>query len=67
LEAEGEFTPDDISIIAQAFDEVLRVKQLVDRKDPAVLMIARLTIQIALKGERDPERIAQAVLYQLSE
>jgi hypothetical protein len=53
LEAEG-FAPDDIPIIAQAFDQVLRVKRLVDRKDPAVLMIARLTIQIAMTGERDP-------------
>jgi hypothetical protein len=39
---------------------------LVDRKDPAVLIVARLTIQVALKGERDPKRIAQAVLNQLS-
>ena len=66
LEAEGAFTPDDIPIIAQAFDEVLRVKRLVDRKDPAVLMIARLTIQIAMTGERDPVRITEAVLDRLS-
>jgi hypothetical protein len=66
LEAEG-FAPDDIPIIAQAFDQVLRLKGLVDRKDPAVLMIARLTIQIAKTGERDPARISQAVLDKLSE
>jgi hypothetical protein len=30
-------------------------------------MVARLTIQIALTGERDPVRITQAVLDQLSE
>ena len=66
LEAEGAFTPDDIPIIAQAFDEVLRVKRLVDRTDPAVLMIARLTIQVAMTGERDPVRITQAVLDRLS-
>jgi hypothetical protein len=67
LEAEGCFTRDDIPVIAQAFDRVLEKKRLIDRKDPAVLMIAKLTIQMALKGERDPERIAQAVLDQLSE
>jgi hypothetical protein len=66
LEAEG-FAPDDIPIIAQAFDQVLRSKRLVDRKDPAVLMIARLTMQIARAGERDPARISQAVLDKLSE
>ena len=67
LEAEGVFTRDDISVIAQAFERVLEEKRLIDRKDPAVLMIAKLTIQIALQGERNPERIAQAVLDQLSE
>ena len=66
LEAEGVFGADDISIIAQAFDEVLRAKRLVGRKDPAVLMIARLTIQIAMTGERDPVRITEAVLDRLS-
>jgi hypothetical protein len=66
LEAEEIFTRDDISVIAQAFDRVLKEKGLIDRKD-AVLMIAKLTIQIALKGERDPGRIAEAVLDQLSE
>jgi len=66
LEAEGAFTPDHIPIIAQAFDEILRVKRLVDRTDPAVLMIARLTIQVAMTGERDPIRITQAVLDRLS-
>jgi hypothetical protein len=66
LEAEG-FTPDDILVIAQAFDQVLRVKRLVDRKDPAVLMIAKLTIQIAMTGERDPARITHAVLDRISE
>jgi hypothetical protein len=67
LEAEEAFSSDDIPIIAQAFDQVLKAKGLVDRKDPVVLIIAKLTIQIALKGERDPQRIAQAVLAEISE
>jgi hypothetical protein len=66
LEVEGVFAPDDIPIITRAFDQVLKAKGLVDRQDPAVLIVARLTIQVALKGERDPERIAEAVLDQLS-
>jgi hypothetical protein len=66
LEAEREFTPDDIPIIARAFDQVLKAKRLIDRKDPAVLMIARLTIEVALSGERDPERITEVVLEKLS-
>jgi hypothetical protein len=66
LEAELKFTPDDTPIIAQAFDQVLKAKGLVDRKDPAVLMIAKLTIEVALTGERDPDRIREMVLDKLS-
>ena len=66
LEADGRFTPDDVPIIAQAFDQILKTKQLLNRKDPAVLLVAQLTIQVAMKGERDPDRIAQAVLEKLS-
>jgi len=66
LDAERRFTPDDVPIIVQAFDQILKTKQLLDRKDPAVLLVANLTIQVAMKGERDPDRIAQAVLEKLS-
>jgi len=66
LDADRRFTPDDAPIIVQAFDQILKTKQLLDRKDPAVLLVANLTIQVAMKGERDPDRIAQAVLEKLS-
>jgi len=67
LEAKGAFAPDDVPVIAKAFDQILKAKGLVDRKDPAVLLLAELTIEIALTGERDPERIAQAVLAKISD
>jgi len=66
LDADRRFTPDDVPIIVQAFDQILKTKQLLDRKDQAVLLVANLTIQVAMKGERDPDRIAQAVLEKLS-
>ena len=66
LDADRRFTPDDVPIIVQAFDQILKTKQLLDRKDPAVLLVANLTIQVAMKGERDPDRIAEAVLEKLS-
>jgi len=66
LDADRRFTRDDVPIIVQAFDQILKTKQLLDRKDPAVLLVANLTIQVAMKGERDPDRIAQAVLEKLS-
>ena len=66
LEVDGRFTPDDVPIIVQAFDQILKTKQLLNREDPAVLLVAKLTIQVAMKGERDPDRIAEAVLEKLS-
>jgi hypothetical protein len=67
LEAEPNvFKPDDVRIIVQAFEQVLRTKRLVDRRDPVVLMVAELTIEAALKGERDPVRLSDMVLSRMS-
>ena len=67
LEAEPSvFKPDDVRIIVQVFEQVLRTKRLVDRSDPLVLMIAELTIEAACKGDRDPVRLSQSVLSRMS-
>jgi hypothetical protein len=60
------FGPDDIQVIVQAFEQVLCVKQLVDRADPLVQLIAELTIQVAGKGERNPSRLCETVLSLMS-
>ena len=66
LEAEANvFKPDDVRIIVQAFEQVLRTKRLVDRRDPVVLMVAELTIEAARKGERDPMRLSEIVLSRM--
>jgi hypothetical protein len=58
----GVFDPEDIAVMATAFDRLLADLKLVDRDDPAVTMLAKLVIEIVGTGERDPERIRQQVL-----
>jgi len=58
----GVFGPEDIAVMATAFDGLLADYKLVDRNDPIVTMLAKLVIEIVRNGERDPERIRQEVL-----
>jgi hypothetical protein len=59
----GVFGPDDIAAMTAAFESTLRALQLTNRKDdPAVISIARLTIEVARDGERDPESLTEAIL-----
>jgi hypothetical protein len=56
----GVFDPEDIAVMATAFDWLLADFNLTDRNDdPLVTMLARLVIEIVRTGERDPERIRQ--------
>ena len=55
LEAEaGAFGPDDVRALASAFEASLRELGLVDRSDPAVLLVAKRIIAFAKEGSRDP-------------
>lgn len=63
----GVFTPEDIAVMATAFDRLLADLKLVERDDPAVTMLAKLVIEIVRTGERDPERIRQQVLGRRSQ
>ena len=60
-EDSGVFGPEDIAVMATAFDRLLADLKLVDRNDPIVTMLAKLVIEIVRTGERDPERIRQQV------
>jgi hypothetical protein len=62
LYGSGAFTPEEIAVIATAFEDALNVLGLVDRKDPAVTMIAKRMIEIARGGERDPILLREAVV-----
>jgi hypothetical protein len=49
-----------------AFEAALSKLGLVDRTDPATMAVAKLIIELAKEGERDPERLCALALKQLS-
>jgi hypothetical protein len=63
----GVFDPEDIAVMATAFDRLLADFKLVNRDDPIVTMLAKLVIELVRTGERDPERIRQQVLGRRSQ
>jgi hypothetical protein len=61
---DGSFSPDDVTALATAFEDSLSALGLVDRNDPAVLMIAKRIIELAKHGERNQTRLRDYVVNQ---
>ena len=61
---DGAFSPEDITALATAFEDTLSALGLVDRNDPAVLMVAKRIIELAKDGERNPARLRNSVVNQ---
>jgi hypothetical protein len=61
---DGVFSPEDITALATAFEDTLSALGLVDRNDPAVLMVAKRIIKMARQGERNPTRLRNSVVSQ---
>ena len=61
------FGPEDIAGLTTAFEAALAKLGLVDRSDPTTLTIAKLIIELAKAGEREPERLCDSALKRLSE
>jgi hypothetical protein len=66
LDRDDSFGPEDIAKMSAAFEATLGKLGLVDRSDPATAAVAKLIIEFAKVGERDPERLCAMVLQQLS-
>ena len=62
LTNETAFTPEDITAIEGVFEAALRELGLVDRSDPLAEMVAKRLIELAKRGDRDPDRLLRAVL-----
>jgi hypothetical protein len=62
LLAAGAFSPEDAATLIAAFEDSLRALKLVDRSDPAVTLVAKRVIALAMGGERDPILLREAVL-----
>jgi hypothetical protein len=52
------FGPEDVAKVVAGFESALTKLDLKDRSDPATSLVAKLIIQLAKDGERDPNRLA---------
>jgi hypothetical protein len=55
------FGPDELKLLAIAFDAALQELGL-SRTDPAALLVAKRIIALAQKGERDPIRLREGAV-----
>jgi hypothetical protein len=62
LVGSGAFSPEEIAVITTAFEETLSALGLVNRKDPAVHMVAKRMFELASGGEHDPILLRDEVL-----
>jgi hypothetical protein len=62
LDRDDAFGPEDIAAMSAALGKL----GWVDRSDPAIMSVAKLIIEFAKVGERDPERLCALALQQLS-
>jgi hypothetical protein len=65
LEYGDAFSPEDMKILVDAFEDTLRALKLTDRKDPRGVAVAKRLIELAKRGERDPARLRDLVLKAL--
>ena len=65
LENDHSFEPEDIANLTAAFEAALSKLGLVNRTDPATMAVARLIMQLAKDGERDPARLCAAAVKTL--
>ena len=66
LETNHWFGPEDIAGLTKAFEAALGKLGLVDRTDPTTVTLAKLIIELAKAGEREPERLCDSALRCLS-
>jgi hypothetical protein len=64
LQNEEVFSPEDITALTTAFENVLSDLGLADRDDPIVTMVAKRIIELARKGELDPILLRDYVVRQ---
>jgi tRNA C32,U32 (ribose-2'-O)-methylase TrmJ len=65
LEHDHAFTHEDVKALMEAFEETLRALNLVDREDRLTMRVAKLIIEFAKEGERDPNRLRELVVKTL--
>ena len=53
------FAPEDIALLATGLESALANLAITNRNDPTTTAVAKLIIQLARNGERDPTRLAK--------
>jgi hypothetical protein len=61
------FSPTDIVILSTAFEDTLRALNLTNRDDPTTEIVAKMIIELAKQGERDPARLRERAVEALTE
>jgi hypothetical protein len=56
------FDPEDVAKLAAAFEAALSELRLVDRKDRMTMTVAKLIIELAKNGERNPKKLCDDAL-----
>ena len=57
LKSQGSFEPEEVAMLGNIFEDVLRTLGLVDRQDPVTEMVATKLVEVAKAGVRDPIRL----------
>jgi hypothetical protein len=56
------FGPEDIALLAAGLESALTNLDITNRNDPTTASVAKLIIQLARDGERDPTRLAKRAI-----
>ena len=57
LRRQSAFAPEEVTLLGNVFEDVLKTLGLVDRQDPLTASVAQKVIELASAGVRDPERL----------
>jgi hypothetical protein len=57
LKRNGSFGPEEVAMLSNVFEDVLKTLGLVDREDPITVMVAKGLVEYAKTGIRDPARL----------
>lgn len=59
------FGPEDIQLLATAYEDALRALKLNDRDDPITQLVAKRIIEAAQTGLRDPDSLCATAIKDL--
>jgi hypothetical protein len=60
------FGPEDIALLASAYEDALRALKLNDRDDPITQLVAKRIIEAAQTGLRDPDSLCATAIKDLN-